>query len=161
MATMKRRPPDLTKMLRFQQWQEGWVRPNHDLWDFMNFHGNLDLAVAFSSLFWPDIVEVDGCYFRSQTGLQEMLQEWNVVLKGDKRALEGLINHLHVYDLFSFADDGVEIDLSVRECLGETLVECWTCALKTKFPEVSFTVDYATEPDEYGPTLTFYQTKEL
>ncbi len=84
------------------------------------------------------------------------MQHWHDELKGDNRALEALINHLHVYDLFS--NDG-ENDLETYEYLGEVLVECWTCALKTKFPNLEFTVDYATEPEEYGPTITFYQSK--
>ncbi len=63
---MKRRPLDQTKMKRFTKWQAEWAQPDFDLRDFMNFHGNLDLAVAFSGLFWPDIVEVGGCYFRAQ-----------------------------------------------------------------------------------------------
>ena len=154
---MKRRPLDQTKMKRFTKWQAEWAQPDFDLWDFMTYHGNLDLAVAFTELFWPDIVEVDGCYFRAQTGYEEMMKHWHDELKGDKQALEALINHLHVYDLFT--RDDAENDLEVYEHLGEVLVECWTCALKTKFPDLEFTVDYATEPEEYGPTITFYQSK--
>jgi hypothetical protein len=64
-----------------------------------------------------------------------------------------------------FWPEFVEVDgcVLLGDNLGKTTFEEWSdafegdrAALKASYPDRAFTVDYAHEPDEYGPTVTFW-----
>ena len=153
-----------------------WVSTNgegYGLWDYLEHNSNYDMASAFSKLFWPDFVEFEGCVF-----LAEAYRKWSQPVEDqrrearkDPRSIEKLVNHLHMYDLFwtnttVLVEDpeggpriGVDqvYSLQLKEYLAQVLLVCWKHALQEKYPEREFEFSYATEPDEYGPTITFWQ----
>jgi len=45
----------------------------------------------------------------------------------------------------------------VWEYLGRALLACWRCALSTAYPSRAFAFDYGSEPEDYGPTISFWQ----
>ena len=53
-----------------------------------------------------------------------------------------------------------EGDLPALEEAGRRLAAAWTAALAARFPDRRFTVEFATEPDEYGPTVSFHQSAD-
>ncbi len=128
--------------------------------DYLYYYGNLDLAVAFAEYFWPKIVEVEGCYLLAPNYAKTSLTDWLDSLEGDKSRVEAVINHVHIYDLFENpTKNHGEYDLKVYEYLALTLQQSWRAALQMQFPEVKFDVTFATEPDDYGPTVTFYAVR--
>src|SRR5438876_9730226 len=83
---------------KYKQENESWM-PNFDIWDYLNLRADYDLAVAFSKLFWPDFIEVDGCILLATSYSPENFAHWKESLKGDKRAIETMLNHTHIWDL--------------------------------------------------------------
>jgi hypothetical protein len=72
--------------------------------------------------------------------------------------LEEILNHTHVYDLFSEPENDEEVSLEICEEIGKFLIKSWAIALKETFPEKEFNISVSTEPVDYGPTITFYQS---
>ena len=70
--------------------------------------------------------------------------------------IEAVLNEVHLYDLL--ADDYDDGQLGDLEQIARRMAEAWTVALATRFPDISFHVSFATEPDEYGPTISFHQS---
>jgi hypothetical protein len=126
-------------------------------WDEIHVHGTRRLAVAFGRLFWPEFVEVEGCVLLVSQYRPENFRHWFDPLGGDCTGIEAMINHLHLYDLCLNDPNSAETRLPELEELARTLLKCWECALKEAFPNKRFTFDFATEPDEYGPAITFFQ----
>src|SRR5215212_2061154 len=62
--------PELDKSLlpHYQEWleQEQEWRTGQGLWDYLYDVSNYDIATAFSKLFWPDFIEVDGLVFLAE-----------------------------------------------------------------------------------------------
>jgi hypothetical protein len=65
------------------------------------------------------------------------------------------MNHVHLYDLGG--DDYSDSELPLLERAAQRIRGSWEVALADGFPGRSLEVFYATEPDEYGPTVSFYQ----
>jgi hypothetical protein len=125
-------------------------------WDYLAAHGTYELAAAFSRLFWPEFVEVEGCVLLAEKYDAQNFVQWQHQLAGDRHQLEAVINHLHVYDLFP-NDPGDHLDQAVLEDISQTLLRCWQAALHEAFPGKRFAFTYRTKPEEYGPTLSFHQ----
>jgi hypothetical protein len=62
--------------------------------------GSLGQAIAYAELFWPSFVEHDGCILLSGRFDQDNLKSWLAATGGDRQAVEGVINHTHILDLF-------------------------------------------------------------
>ncbi len=121
-------------------------------WDFLGVRGNFELAAAFSTLFWPELVEVNGCVLLKEQLSRTDLTEWTEKLEGDRAGIEAMVNHVHMYDLFP----NVELNVSDRVLLhlAQTLRLCWLAAAREQFPERNIDVELTNGPAEYGPTLT-------
>jgi len=163
-----------TSLLPFyKEWKSVHFEPEYRIWNYLDAKANLDLAAAFSTLFWPDFVEVGGCIFLAErfsawTGLPE---DFSKLSREERRSYEALVNHVHIYDLFSTKStirieppEGGPIifrdaiySLELKEYLAQVLQVCWKHALMEAYPNRKFEFSYATEPDEYGPTITFWQ----
>lgn len=118
--------------------------------------GSFVHAIAYGELFWPDFVEHDGCVFfagfseASYCGFMEQA-------KGNKKAVEAVMNHRHVLDLFPSDYANVTKDQMVY--LGRLLREIWETKLRRDFPQKTFVVSFAEEPAEdlLDYEVTFYQ----
>ena len=108
-------------------------------------------AIAFTSLFWPEFIEVEGCVLLKERYSPTNLEEWLTHYGGDRTQTEAMINHTHLYDLFS--NSLSEVSLEALEYLGTVLLCTWRSALASQFPARQFRLDLATEPDDYGPTI--------
>jgi hypothetical protein len=142
---------------RFERWRAEWGKPDLNPWDYLRQHCDAELGALFSTLFWPSLVEIDGCVLLARQFDPETFGRWREHFAGDLSAVEAMVNHVHVYDLFETS--GADLDLAVYEQVGQTLLRCWTARVQTAFPARTFAFRYATEPDEYGPTITFFQSR--
>jgi hypothetical protein len=61
-----------------------------------------------------------------------------------------------MYDVFPNTDQ--ETPLEAYEYIAQRLLEMWSAALRQQYPTVTSCFHYATEPDEYGPTITFWHS---
>jgi hypothetical protein len=136
------------------------------IWNYINMRADLDLAVAFSKLFWPDFVEIDGCVFLKQQFSLASYERWKAALKGNRKSLEITMNSVRMFDLFMNSDlvlesqninQSIPHDSTLQEFLGQVLAKCWKYALQDLFPEKNFVVRYDPDPTYVGPIVVFYQ----
>jgi hypothetical protein len=114
--------------------------------------GGATLAAAFATLFWPTFVESRGCVLLAERYDEDAFEAWRQSLNGDRRGIEAVVNHVHIWDIFDPDAEGMPGD--VLEALVEVLVGGWEAALKDAFPGRHFRVEVVL--DDYGPTLTFF-----
>lgn len=64
-------------------------------------------------------------------------------------------DHVHLYDVVG--DDYDDSELPALERAAERIAEAWRAALAVQFPGRTIEVITATDPDEYGPTVSCHQ----
>lgn len=117
-------------------------------------------AFAVARLLWPRFIESRGCVFVKDISSVESLDQWWSELGGDIPAVESMLNHLHLWDLFDDSDSDVGegnavVEASLRE-FAELIAETWRLALSIEFPGRRFVVETSDGPNEYGPSVTFH-----
>jgi hypothetical protein len=100
--------------------------------------GSFEHAVGYSRLFWPEfLMHDDSVFFREGFSI-ESYKGFMHQSSGDRSAVERVMNHRHLADLFC------EPSLSpTREQLlyvGDVLQQMWTAKLHRDFPGISFGV---------------------
>jgi hypothetical protein len=101
--------------------------------------GNFQLAIAFSRLFWPEFVEHDGCVLFADF-LPANYAGFMNNCKGDRAAVERVMNHQHILDLF-FHAAGTATEAQVVY-LGNVLKDILTVKLAHDFPARRFCVEF-------------------
>ena len=146
-----KRPFELMELVGIKRWLSD---KGESAWALLGAQGGAELAVAFSSLFWPDLVEVDGCVLLRERYDPSRFQDWWLELDGDRSRIERVINHVHLWDLFDFDREDLP-DETIND-LARVLASTWRCALQNRFPHRTFEVRLILEdPEEYGPTIAF------
>ena len=128
-------------------------RPPMKILDFVGAKIGLPGVLAVVAVLWPSLIEIRGCVLLSWRYEEAEFEKWWAELSGDRSAVEDLINHVHLWDVFSDLED----PLSARALaeLGQIMTESWRCALRCSYPEREFIVHMDTDEDEYGPTISF------
>ncbi len=105
--------------------------------------GSLGQAIAYAELFWPSFVEHDGCILLADRYEPANFQGWMESTKGDRRAVEAVLNHTHILDLFLGSETEPTRDQIVH--LGATLKEMWTAKLNGEFPGRPIVVSFPSD----------------
>jgi hypothetical protein len=159
------KPPLDTSLLPFyQEWKSNETSGPTGLWDYLALESNYDLAGAFSKLFWPDFVEVEGCIFLGERypKLKMAPERFKELIRENPPSLEFLVNNVNT--AYIFADNGIGIDEQVfpQELfvyLAQVLLVCWKHALAEAFPDRKFEFFYHVEDDLVDPKITFWQVR--
>jgi len=119
--------------------------------------GNFEHGIAYGRMFWQDFVEHDDCIFfadfsqRSYSGFMRQL-------KGNKEAVEVVMNHQHISDYFPQHEPTKDQVIY----LGRLLKEIWQTKLKRDFPSRNVIVEFYEQDcewiDEYQ--ITFFQPRD-
>jgi hypothetical protein len=108
--------------------------------DWIGCIGSVEHAIGYGELFWPEFAELDGCVFFAgvnEAGYHEFMKQTN----GDKRAVETVLNHRHILDLFS----GSQATREQVTYLGRLLREVSAAKLARDFPDRRFVVSFPEE----------------
>ncbi|WP_446436407.1 hypothetical protein [Pseudomonas sp. 1152_12] len=141
---------------RYELWASGWAKKdNIDIFSYVSAMCNPEDCLLFCRLLFPDFFVSQGAIFLSAKYDHDVFVVWLKKFDGDARAVEKIMNHTHLYDVFSGCTD--EVDDVVFEQLAETIALSWRLVLKDKFPERKFSVDVSNSDQDYGPTVTFFQ----
>jgi hypothetical protein len=62
--------------------------------------GNFEHAIGYARLFWPEFIRHDGCVFHARLFDEKNYINWLEHLKGDRRAVQAVMNHRHIISLF-------------------------------------------------------------
>lgn len=106
--------------------------------DWIGCVGSVEHAIGYGEMFWPEFAELDGRVFFAnvtEAGYWGLLEQTG----GDKRAVEPILNHRHVLDLFSISQPSREQVVY----LGRLLREMWAAKLARDFPGGRFVVSFS------------------
>jgi len=122
-----------------------------DSYGYLSCMGNYELAIVFANYFWPTFIEHDGCIFCDPVNV-ENYEQWKVETNDDKTAIESVINHVHILDIFP----NVEQPPTQKQLvyLGRQLQEMWSAKLHLDFPDKNVVVEFI---DDCGEDLLEYQ----
>jgi hypothetical protein len=108
-------------------------------------------AASLLMIAWPEFVEYRDCVFLKWSFSQSNVDTWFEELSGNGPAVEGVVNHLHLWDAFSLNGPA---DYRAASAMSANIANMWRAALRDAFPDREFDVTLTDEPDDYGPTLT-------
>lgn len=124
--------------------------------DWIGCVGNYELAIGYSLIFWPRFVCFGDYVFRDGSFSAASVQGFEEATNGDRRAVEAVVNHVHIADIHCNVDDPGEAQLRY---LGRVLRDIYATKLKADFPDRAFEVVFNDEsgldPEDYE--LTFWQ----
>ena len=138
----------LDEYIEYEKINENW-----DIFSYLNLKGNIDLAIAFSKLYYPNIIKYNDLYFLESRFSENSYNLWKEELKNDVKSIEKMVNLYEVKDYFHINSDND--DYQKNEELSEILKVCWENNLKQLFADVKFQVELIKEDDTIY--ITFYQ----
>jgi len=116
--------------------------------------------IGYARILWPDFIEHDGCIFLGNSVDEDNYQAFLRRNNGDKTAVEAVMNHQHIVDLFSRSRH----ERPTREVIlyiGRLMKEMWQTKLDSVFSgrriRVNFPEDYLDDLLEYQ--ITFFQER--
>ena len=123
-----------------------------DIDEWIGIEGDLDHLVGYARVLWPDFVERDGCILRANRFLEKTYRDFMQQTNGNKPAVEAVMNHTHVADLFINAEPKPSRELILH--VGRLIKEMWAAKLHRDFPDRRITVSF---PEEYCGDLVEYE----
>lgn len=146
----------LVGLARYESWKSGWVEKEKvDEFSYISNMCNPEDVLLSCKLFFPDFVVVRGGVFLGSKFDGDIFDCWFKQFGGDLQAVEKMINHTHLYDVFDGCSE--DVDDRVFAQLSEVVALSWRLVLNNKFPERKFNVDVSNSDQDYGPVVTFYQ----
>lgn len=146
----------LSGLNRYELWRGQWAdRSSINIFSYVSDICNPEDSLLFCKLLFPDFVVVDEAVILESNYDGDIFSAWFEKLDGDVGAVERVMNHTHLYDVFAGCSD--EVDDVVFEQLCEIVALAWRLVLRDKFPERLFLVDISNTDQDYGPVVTFSQ----
>lgn len=125
-------------------------------WDFLYRRADgPELALAYSSVFWPELVEIDGFVLIKENYDADCLAR--VRAECGPENVEGRINTTYLQDLFGPGAEGA--DEWVWTALGELIRDAWKAHAEALFPGREFAATFAWYSEDSDPGVTLYQTR--
>ena len=122
--------------------------------DYINYYIHPDVVAVVGRLLIPAFVEHEGGVFLRDQFTLSGYSSWKDKV-GDISAVEEVINHRHVYDVFV---TGEEISEASFDGVANLMAQTLRLALDASFPERRFNVYVSRSEQEYGPVVGFYST---
>lgn len=143
-------PVDYASLIpELKAWNNG-AGINIDSW--IGCEGNYEHLVGYGSLFWPEFLEHDDCVFFADRFTRENYDAFLKQTKGDKRAVEVVMNHTHILDIFGNAQPKPNREMVLY--VGRLLKDVWQTKLNRDFPKRNIKVSF---PEEYEEDLLSYE----
>lgn len=148
----------LTGLKRFAAWRAGWQEPaSVDLFSYIEDVVSPEDSLIFCKWLFPDFVVFEDSVILEMKFDEPAFRVWLDHFSGDKAGVERMLNHTHLYDVFSGC--GSAVDEVVFEQLSNVLAMSWRMVLKAQFPDRSFHVEAINSEQEYGPVVTFHEMR--
>ena len=121
---------------------------------FLSNIGRYDHLAAHASLIWPAFIEHEKCVFRG-TAIPSSYSQWKEKFGDNTQTIEGMLNHLHIHDLF-FDGTEPEPNHALVAYIGNLLRETWATKLALDFPDRVFDVHFPERFDNAidNPSIT-------
>lgn len=118
--------------------------------------GNYEHAIAYARLFWPEFAVHEDCVLFADFA-EASYQGFASQTRGSRKALESVMNHRHLLDLFPSAP--TEPTRAQIVHLGRALKDMWSSKLRRDFPSREIVVTFREEgiEDLLDYQITFFQ----
>lgn len=128
-------------------------------WSYLNLKADLPMALGFAKLYYPEIVEVDGCFLLRDLFSEERYEGWKEECNGDKTGIEKMMNLYWLYDFFhrNTKDDGCIDEQLIA--FGNVLSLFWNMSFKERFPDKRIVVKVFAEADG-AMCITVFQERK-
>jgi hypothetical protein len=149
---------DFSKLIpELQKWSSGGKSISAKEW--IGTVGNYEHLVAYAQILWPKFIEHDDCVFRALRFTEENYRGFMTQTNGDKPAVEAVMNHEHILDMFSNPSAAPSADMVIY--VGRLLKDVWDAKLKRDFPARVITVSFPEGPfeDLVQYEVSFFQNR--
>jgi len=137
--------PDFEELIpELSQWKT-------DIDSWIGAVGRSDHAIAYGHLFWPEFKIQDECVLFADCPA-ECFEQWMQHTGGDRTAVEGVLNHRHIIDLFTSSEFEATREIVLH--LGRLFRDIWSCKLARDFPGRTIVVSF---DEEFSEDLVDYQ----
>ncbi|WP_238860259.1 hypothetical protein [Clostridium sp. YIM B02569] len=121
---------------------------NFSWWNFVNLKSDIQTALGFAKFFYPDVIEVEGCFLLKDKYSPDIFKGWKKHLNNNKTQIEKMMNLYEVGDFFHINKDEEENEEVQIIALGDVLKHLWTLSFKDRFPDRKINVDVFQEDDD-------------
>ena len=133
-----------------REWTQA-VGDDTDYLDYLSQQVGLGEWAAFSRIFMPRFVEVEGCVLWDRVYEPHNFRTWHDQLQGDVTSIEATLNQFRLALHISIPEDAESE--AAAYALAEEIALSWRRGLHEAFPERSFEVT-ASETED-GPVVSF------
>ncbi len=146
----------IPELKKWTEYNERIFRPD----EWMSCIGNYGHAIGYLAIFWPDFYEYEGCVFVGSQPSKSHYKLWLEETKGDKQAVEAMLNHIHISDLFQAMD--LSASTEQIKYLGNKMQEMWLSKAKIEFPQKEIVVEFdeGSMADLADAQVTLFQDKK-
>lgn len=143
----------------FQKWKSNWPDTQIDINDYVWNTVTLDQSIGLCEFLYPRLIEVQEKYIFLERNYSRSYQLVSNMIANsiNKQDIELQVNSVSVYDLFLNRQNPIEYDLQVYESFAQVILAFWKLTIPIQIPNKIFEFDYVTEPDSYGPCVSFYE----
>jgi len=133
--------------------------------DWLEINGDYEHCIAYGHLLWPRFVEYEDCVFvdhgNGTASISDNYKGFMTQTNGNKTAVEAVMNHRHILDLFPNTKQEPTRELILG--VGRLLKDIWQTKLDQDFPKRKITISF---PDDHADDLlayeiTFFQEEHL
>jgi hypothetical protein len=107
-----------------------------------------ETAAELAQLLHPVLIEVGGCVLLPWAYEADNFEIWWERLNGDRARIEGVLNHLHLWDVFDADVEGAKLHE-----LATIIAESWRAAGRAEFSGRDFEIGVSLGGGDYGPTV--------
>ncbi|BDB19882.1 hypothetical protein cym2001_32470 [Pseudomonas sp. CYM-20-01] len=144
---------------RYEHWKSQWEDQSElDEFSYISDVVHPEDALLFCKVLFPDFVIHESGVFLEHSFTFDAFSTWMETCNNDVVAVEKVLNHTHLYDVFGGCRD--RVDEAVYEQLCRIVAQSWRMVLLSKFPEKKFCVQAIVSDQEYGPVVTFSQVRD-
>lgn len=130
---------------------------NWEITSYLNLKYDMNAAIAFSKLYFPDFIEKEGCIILGFRYDEEIFNEWYKHFNGNISEIERICNRYEIMDFFELnrnPDERLDFYNQQIDEFASILKRVWEINCKLLFPERNFNIDVF---DEYNTTrITLY-----
>ncbi|MCL2022448.1 MAG: hypothetical protein FWG81_10390 [Betaproteobacteria bacterium] len=102
-----------------------------DLESWVGCEGRFSLAVGYTTVFWPDLEEIEGYILRNGVSV-DIIRGFESQEGSSRRSVEATLNHIHLVDIHYHGCPDASPDKLLA--LGQVLKEIYEAKLKWQFP---------------------------
>jgi hypothetical protein len=139
-----------------------WKKANPDSftwWSYVNMKSDLQTALGFAKFFYPEVIEIDGCFLLKDKYDEVIYRKWLQECNNNKTIIEKMMNLYEIRDFFHINTEFDENEDEQIAALSDVLRLFWGMSFKNRYPQKEIKIDVF---EDYGGEIfiTVFQSRE-